>query len=301
MELNHLRYFHEVAKAGSFTAAARKLRVSQSALSKAVALLEARQGQKLLQRSKKGVALTQVGAEVFRVSQGVFAQVQEIESIIKGTQELCEGYLRFGASDHLVNYFLPEYFARLRKDYPKVIPSVFSGTPHEITGQLLTQELEFGLFFTKLSIPGIEYEAIAELDMALVCSPKILDSSPRDASPAFVRKLLDAHGLIGSIKSQYQKHPSQSLFDRVGSDIPVSFESNSQEAQKRMCLAGGGVAYLARFMVEDEIEKGKLNEIRVKDSMRLNLWLATRKGAVLSLPARTALAMLPKAGGKAKK
>ncbi|RZA04544.1 MAG: LysR family transcriptional regulator, partial [Proteobacteria bacterium] len=54
MELNHLRYFYEVAKAGSFTNAARSLRISQSALSKTVALLEAREGVKLLQRSKSG-------------------------------------------------------------------------------------------------------------------------------------------------------------------------------------------------------------------------------------------------------
>src|SRR5688572_26359702 len=132
MELNHLRYFFEVAQAGSFTHAARKLRISQSSLSKAVALLEDREGVKLLQRSKKGVALTAVGTEVYRMSAAIFLTVTEIENTCRGTKEVCEGYLRFGASDHVTNYLLVDEVRALQKEHAKVVPSIFSGAPHEI-------------------------------------------------------------------------------------------------------------------------------------------------------------------------
>jgi len=72
MELNHLRYFFEVAQAGSFTEAARRLHVSQSALSKAVATLEDSEGVELFTRTKKGVTLTSLGAEVFKRSHAIF-------------------------------------------------------------------------------------------------------------------------------------------------------------------------------------------------------------------------------------
>jgi DNA-binding transcriptional LysR family regulator len=54
MELNHLKYFYEVAKRGSFTGASKTLRVSQPSISKIVQLLEEREGVKLFNRNKKG-------------------------------------------------------------------------------------------------------------------------------------------------------------------------------------------------------------------------------------------------------
>src|SRR5690606_10163468 len=108
LELNHLRYFYEVARAGSFTEAARKLHISQSALSKAVSLLEQSEGVRLFERSKRGVTLTAVGAEVFQKSAGIFEAVREIQNACRGTKEICEGHLHFGASDHVTNYLLIE-------------------------------------------------------------------------------------------------------------------------------------------------------------------------------------------------
>ncbi len=63
-------------------------------------------------------------------------------------------------------------------------------------------------------------------------------------------------------------------------------EANGQEIQKRVCLEGGGVAYLARFLVNNEIRDGKLFEIPVENQHSFNLWLATRKGRELGFSAR---------------
>src|SRR5262249_23689222 len=152
-------------KAGSFTEAARQLHVSQSALSKAVALLEDHEGVKLLQRSKKGVALTAVGTEVYRLSASIFSTVTEIQNTCRRTKEICEGPLRFGASDHLTNYVLSKVLQQMRAEHPMVIPSVFSGTPNDILEQLFQHELEFGIFFTKVNITGVEYTPLATLPM----------------------------------------------------------------------------------------------------------------------------------------
>ncbi len=291
MELNHLRYFYEVAKAGSFTEAARKLRISQSALSKAVALLEDAEGTKLFERSKKGVQLTSVGQEVFRMSGDVFRTVTEIENTCRGAKETCEGLLRFGASDHVTNYLLTERILKMRRDHPQVIPSVFSGTPNDIIEQILRDNLEFGLFITKINVAGIHYESIAPIDMAVVCHPDLV----RDAksSAGYLRTALKISGYIGSIKSQYQRYPSQEFIDLLEDTAGTIFESSSQETQKRLCLAGGGVAFLARFMVEREIKDGELIEIKMAKPLTSKLLLAKKKSASLSLNARTFLESLP--------
>lgn len=292
MELNHLRYFYEVAKAGSFTEAARKLRISQSALSKAVALLEDGEGVRLLERSKKGVSLTAVGNEVFQKSAGIFQAVSDIENTCRGTKPVCEGHLRFGASDHVTNYLLVKKLQQMRAAHPKVITSNFSGTPNEIVAGMLNNEIEFGLFVTPVNVPQISYEPLFPVEMAIVCHPQLLPKG--ETGMAKLKSAVREVGLISSIRAEYQNHPSQSLMDLMGKDPRIAFESNSQETQKRLCLEKGGVAFLARFMVEKEIDTGKLVEIAPEKPLTLNLLLAKRKSFALSLNARTFLELMKK-------
>ncbi len=290
MELNHLRYFYEVAKAGSFTEAARILRISQSALSKAVALLEDSEGVKLFERSKRGVTLTPVGTDVFRMSSGIFHTVSEIQNTCRGKKEVCEGFLRFGASDHVTNYLLPKKMHQMRTEHPKVIPSVFAGTPHEIVSMILEDKLEFGLFFTRINTAGIAYETVTTLPMAVVCHPKHVGKGA--LTPAKLKSLVKEIGFIGSIKNQYQHHPSEELMKLLGKDIPVACESNSQESQKRYCMEGGGIAFLARFMVEKELREGTLVEAPTSKPLALHLLLAKRKNLPLSITSRTFLELV---------
>lgn len=284
MELNHLRYFYEVAKSGSFTEAARRLHVSQSALSKAVGLLEAREGVKLLTRSKSGVALTALGAEVYGKCEGVFRTLGEIEATCRGREEVCSGPLRVGASDHVGNYWLAPFLLRLRERHPSVTPGLLSGTPHALVEALLAREIEFALFFSKVNTSGIRYEPLTRVPMAVVVAPGLADGT--------LKKVAARVGLIESVRAQYARNPSQELVDVLGADVPVAFECNSQEGQKRMCLMGGGIAFLARFMVADDLAAGRLVEFPLKKPIAYDLLLARRAGVELSLNARTLLEMI---------
>ncbi|MGZ3795907.1 MAG: LysR family transcriptional regulator, partial [Pseudobdellovibrionaceae bacterium] len=216
MELNHLQSFYEVAKAGSFTAAAQKLRISQSALSKAVALLEDREGIRLLERSKKGVTLTSLGRDVFIQCQALFERVEEIEAHVRGATQNCEGYLRFGSSDHLAHYLLLDPIKQFRIRYPMVVPSLFTGAPNEITELILKNELEFGLFFTKISSPGLEYKRIAPFEMVLVAETK-----------SYTKLKNHEAGIIGSISRNFQRHPSYRAFEGTNMNPKINIESNS--------------------------------------------------------------------------
>lgn len=288
MELNHLRYFHEVAKSGSFTEAARRLHVSQSALSKAVALLEESEGVRLFERSKKGVSLTPTGSQVFERTQAIFRHVTEIEETCRGLKTVPEGYLRFGASEHLLNHMLILVVSEMSSRYPKIIPSIFSSGPNEVCASILNGESEFGLFFTRVHIPQFVYESILPIEMALVCRPDLL-SKKRPTGFAQLRKFIEEHGYICSIGAQYQHHPSEGLIRHLGEFPRVRFESNSQEAQKRFCIQAGGVAYLARFLVEAEIKRGELAEYTLPKPFYNDILLARRKARPLTSNAQAFL------------
>lgn len=294
MELNHLRVFFEVAKIGRFSEAATRLNISQSALSRAVALLEESAGVKLLVRSKKGVTLTPMGTEVFLKCEHLFQTFHDIERLCRGTKETCEGPLSFATTDHVITHLLVNSVQKFREQYPKVIPSVFTGTPDGIVDRLLNTDCEFGLLFSKVAIPQIEYEVLWAEKMALVCHPELWKKHRSSSNEKTLKNILNDVGYIGSIGATLQSRPTRVLSELFGEMPPIGIEANSQEAQKRLCLAGSGVAYLAHFMVATEIEDRKLFAIPVDHLHEFNFWLATRKGRPLSLTARTFLASLKK-------
>lgn len=278
MDLNHLRYFYEVAKAGSFTSAAAFLHISQSALSKNVGLLESREGIKLFERSKKGVTLTPIGQEMFDQCQIIFNGIQEIQDRVRGATHKCEGYLRFGASDHLARYLLVDKLGSFQKNYPKVIPSLVVGAPGELITQILKNELEFGLFFTRIKVPGLEYKRLGTSELILVTS----ELNPRQIEAHEIGEL----GIIGSVSRQYQKHPSQKIFELTQTQPKISIEANSQELQKRICLSGVGCTLLARFMVEEELHNKQLRQIKLPKRIHVDLLLAKRKNHVFTRAAQ---------------
>ncbi|MGZ3807656.1 MAG: substrate-binding domain-containing protein, partial [Bacteriovorax sp.] len=103
------------------------------------------------------------------------------------------------------------------------------------------------------------------------------------------RKLINKYGYMSSIGALMGRRSSQVLVELFGELPSVGIEVNSQESQKRFCLAGEGVAYLANFMVKKEIESGELFEIPVDHIHEFHLWLARPKGKHLSLTSRTFL------------
>jgi DNA-binding transcriptional LysR family regulator len=291
MELNHLRYFYEVAKSGSFTEAARRLHVSQSALSKAVGLLEESENVKLFERSKKGVTLTALGLDVFRKSEGLFQTVVDIENTCRGSSEVFEGPLRWGASDHITNYLLIKTVQKFCTQYPDVVPVISSGAPNDIIASLLSNEIEFGLFYTQVAIPQIIYEPITETEMVVVSHPRNAKALTKKMSPAELKAFIAKTGYVSSIRDHYQHAPSENLVKMLGASPRIIFQSNSQEAQKRFCIEVGGTAFLARYMVEEELKQGQLVELPVKP-IQLTVHLARRKGRSLSPTAQALIKMI---------
>ncbi|MBP9680265.1 MAG: LysR family transcriptional regulator [Bacteriovorax sp.] len=289
MELNYLRVFYEVAKLSKFSEAAKKLNISQSALSRSVTLLEENEGIILFDRSKNGVTLTPKGSEIYKLCEQLFRVEKEIENVCRDLHEKCEGPLIFAASDHIINDLLPVPMNEFRRQYNKVTPCLYTGTPDEIIDQLLTTECEFALMFAKVNTPQIEYRRLFAEKMSLVCHPDLWIESKSTSNDKTLKKLVKKYGYISSRGALLNRRPSRVLVELFGELPPISLEVNSQESQKRFCLAGEGVTYLANFMVKNEIEDGRLFEIPVEHPHEFHLWLARLKGKQLSLPARNFL------------
>lgn len=119
-DVNDLYYFALVTQHGGFSAAARKLHIAKSALSKRVARLEDRMGTRLIERSSRGFRLTAVGEEVFTQCEGIIAGVEGAQAAAMRATARPRGVVRFacppGMAYDAVSSILPGFLST----YPEV-------------------------------------------------------------------------------------------------------------------------------------------------------------------------------------
>src|SRR3712207_2288590 len=120
MELRQLRYLLTIAEESSFTRAAEKLFVSQSALSQQIKLLESELGVQLLDRSGRKVLLTPAGGALLRQTRRALNALDEATVEIDELEALQRGELIVAAVETVVAYVIPEAVSQFAQRYPNV-------------------------------------------------------------------------------------------------------------------------------------------------------------------------------------
>ena len=116
--LSQYKIFYKVAKAGNISKAAKKLYISQPAISKAISKLKDSLGLSLFTRSSRGVQLTAEGEILFEHAREAFDALDRGEMELKRIQEFDIGHLRIGVSNTLCKYILLFYLKTFIDQYP---------------------------------------------------------------------------------------------------------------------------------------------------------------------------------------
>jgi DNA-binding transcriptional LysR family regulator len=132
MELRHLRYFQAVAEELNFSRAAKRLRVAQPALSRAVKQLEHALGAQVLERTRHRVRLTPAGAVLLRDTGQLLEQVEEVARRVRRTASGEEGELRLGYIGPPTQPFLGRLLLDYRRRYPRVSIHLEERTPERV-------------------------------------------------------------------------------------------------------------------------------------------------------------------------
>src|SRR5690242_9690611 len=142
MNLHLLRLFATVAEQGSFSRAASLLYISQPAISKGVQELERQLGTTLLDRSGRGVALTEAGETLLPHAQHLFAVERAAETALEQLEGLERGQLAIGASSTIGIYLLPPLLGRFRQRYPGIRLFLDIGNTQQIGERLRMTPLD---------------------------------------------------------------------------------------------------------------------------------------------------------------
>jgi DNA-binding transcriptional LysR family regulator len=274
--LDDLAAFLVVAREGSFTKAAAKLGVSQSALSYTIKELEARLKLRLLTRTTRSVSPTSAGERLLR---HVGPRIREIEAELAAVSELREkpsGTIRITATEYATSAVLLPRLAKLLRAYPDIKVEIISD--YGLT-DIVTQRFDAGVRDgEQIAKDMIAVRIGPDARMAVVGAPAYFRNRAEPTRPSelvahnCINLCLPTHG--GLYAWEFEKG-ARELKVRV--DGQLFFNTTTQ--MLHAALAGLGLAYLPEGLVLAHVNKGRLRRV-------LEDWCPRYPGYHLYYPSR---------------
>jgi DNA-binding transcriptional LysR family regulator len=274
--INDLAAFIAVAREQSFTKAAAKLGVSQSALSHTITGLEKRLGVRLLTRNTRSVSSTQAGE---RLLQNVGPHMDEIESELVALSEFRDkpaGTIRITAAEHPANGVIWPALAKLLPDHPDIQVEII--VDYGLT-DIVAERYDAGVRLgEQVAKDMIAVRIGPDMCMAAVGSPAYFARHPKPVAPhdltvhSCINMRLPTHGGIYAWE-----------FEKDGHELRVRVEGqlvfNNIALRLNAALEGLGLAYLPEDVVGNDLRSGRL--VRVLED-----WCPPFPGYHLYYPSR---------------
>ncbi len=148
MNIDQLKYFSDLAKTNSITNTAKRMFISQQALSESIKRMENELGCTLVHRSKAGITFTEDGKYILEYAKKVLTLHNEMEQHLqsKYNKEFLHGKLTIGVGPTISNVFLPKLMLKMHHLYPSVKLHVLEHSRDTILSLLRSSELDFGIF-----------------------------------------------------------------------------------------------------------------------------------------------------------
>jgi DNA-binding transcriptional LysR family regulator len=260
MELYALQVFLTVASEKSFSRAAEKLFRTQPAISLAVQRLEQEIGERLIDRSGKDLILTDAGRAVLEYARRFESLQQAMSNSLAELRDNSAGMLTIGANESSALYLL-RHIEQYRAQYPKVKVQIRRSLSSKIPGELLDGNIELGVVTYDPSDERLRSKILYTDALAFVVSPRHRIAGRKTVS---ITELGAENFIAHNVVSPYRETVLRE-FREHQVPLHMDVEMPTIETIRKLVQNNVGVAFLPRMCVEQEIEQGLLNEVRVKE------------------------------------
>ncbi|MBO1078337.1 LysR family transcriptional regulator [Roseomonas haemaphysalidis] len=257
--LKGIEAFVVSADTGSFTAAAERLNLTASAISKGVARLEARLGNRLFERTTRRLALTDSGSAFYATCVRVLAELEDAEAVLAAQRTEPVGRLKVNVPVAFGHIGVMPVLLAFCERYPNLRPEV-SFTDRFI--DLIEEGVDVAVRIAAIGPAGsgLGHRTLGQEHLILCAAPAYL---ARRGPPPSVDALSDHECILygrsdGSTIPWRFGYAGGTLEQRV---MAGHMTLGSAEAQVRAVKAGLGVAQLATWLIRDELRRGELVEI----------------------------------------
>jgi len=286
MDIAALKAFTAVADAGSFSAAAELLFLTQPAVSKRIAALESELGAKLFDRIGRTITLTEAGRALLPRAQNILVELEDSVRAITNLTGEVHGTLRFATSHHIGLHRLPPALKRFTQEYPQVRLDIRFMDSEEACTAVEHGELELGI----VTLPpapsaNLTTEVVWQDPLGIVVS----SHHPLAASSDVQLSELARHPAILPAANTYTRQIAERAFDALGLKLDVALSTNYLETIKMLTSVGIGWSLLPITMLDARTRKLPVREL----SLQRSLGIVYHRERTLSNAARALIRQLP--------
>ncbi|MCA9755392.1 MAG: LysR family transcriptional regulator [Candidatus Eisenbacteria bacterium] len=273
MNLTELETFVRAVQEGSLSAAARKLHVSQPAVSTRLRKLEQSVGEPLLLRTGRGVTLTPAGSHLYSRALPMLEELLRLGQEVTGDGPL-RGRLQLAATDIVAVHHLPPVLRKLRRRHPRLELAVFVEGTSGLLDLLETGATEIAVGTLPVDPARFEARALFHDPLVVVGPPKHSLARARKVSPEDVA----GETWILHKSTSVTRRLVEGFFGALGLSLRVEMEISSPEAIRELVRSGLGLSVLPEAAVRRDIGSGRLARIPVQGFVidRSSGWIVRR-------------------------
>ncbi|MNO29530.1 HTH-type transcriptional activator CmpR [compost metagenome] len=261
--LEWYRIFLQTARHRNLTKAAVELHITQPSVSYAIKQMEEALGLKLFHRLSKGVELTEEGQALFEYVEQSFSMLDSAQKHLENLKQLHEGEIRIGASDYLIKHLLLPQLNTFHNTYPGIRIRLSHGKTPEITKRLKDGEIDCAFVHMPLHDPLLNIQTLATLEDCFVVGEAFQELANRSLS---MKELSEQPLILFSPGSSTRVFVEQ-WFAAKGLSVIPDIELGSIELLAEFARLGYGAAFISRSFVQEDLQSGKLLELRLDDPL----------------------------------
>ena len=289
MEIRQLKAFLAIAEAKTFTAGARRVNVTQAAISMQIRQLEDEVGLQLFTRTPRRVILTEAGEylldrarKILREHDSALAEIAELGGVEHGR-------LRIGsASAEFATQQLPHILQTLREKFPNSELAVSSGTSQRLVDKIMHGELDIAFVSLPVENSSIMTDLLFSDEIVAIAHP----AHPRANEKYISAAALAGEKLILGERGGNTRRMIDDFFNAANVRPNIVMELSRQEAINQMVENGLGVGTAGAKTIADEIREGRLISWMIEGAeINWELGLARLRGGYFSPIAKQFVAL----------
>ncbi len=283
MDLHKLKGFHAVARYGGFTAAARRLGLTQPTLSLQVKALETELGTRLLERAARGVQLTPEGEVLFDRASRLLDAEAEIDSLFSDRTRFSSARFAIATNQSIAAHILPKRLEVFTGRFPNVEVNIHNMRTADILAAVHDNTIDIGIILIDPRDTGLVAHSVLPYEMVLV--------TPRDHPLSLKRRVTLAdiaeHPFISYTKDTETRQLIDQPFENERRQVAVKMALGSTDLIITYVSLGYGIAIIHNLNI-DEADRAHLHVRPLKRYYRRQyIHLVYRSDESLSAVARS--------------
>lgn len=275
MHIETLKVFCDLAETGSFSLAASKNFITQSAVSQQVRSLEDRYGRELVERSKGHIRLTQAGQVLYQAGKDIVQKYKEIEDSLQTLSRSVVGTVRVATVYSVGLYELSAPLRRYLQMFPDVTVHIEYTRANKIYEEVSHSDVDLGIVAYPSKRPQILVTPFREDRLVLICAPQ--HSFAQMQRIPF--KKLQGEKFVGFERDVATRRALDRTFRQHGVKVQYVMEVDNIDTIKRIVEIGSGVSIVPEPSIEQEVKNETLRAIQFADETLMRpLGIISKRG-----------------------